>query len=279
MIEEPTDPDERVGWLVEQGRLDEAITAVRATADVESLSDVHRLAGLLWEAGRPAEEEEALWRTAVADGHAWAHHGLAATLAEAGRADESIVEYRAAIAAGDRAAGARLAKVYAEVGHRDEAIAAYRSALGAAGVAWSGLGALFEQFGRDDEALAAYQAAVDAGEGHVRVRLARMLVALGRLDDATRIVREELAEREDITVYRNLGWLLAEQDRVAELEDEARRLKESNPLGLVHLIAGVAKSQNADESPGEMRDRMRARERAVTEQDPGSGDSSERRTE
>lgn len=54
------------------------------------------------------------------------------------------------------------------------------------------VGALFEKHGRVNEAVAAYRAAVDAGEGHVRGRLIRLLAAQGRLEDATQLVRDIL---------------------------------------------------------------------------------------
>ncbi|BCJ76985.1 hypothetical protein CS0771_65290 [Catellatospora sp. IY07-71] len=278
MIHEPIDPDDHTDWLVEQGRVDEAVTFLESRAVDGDWRDVDRLTGLLMENGR-VEEAEAHWRAAIGAGLPGAYGGLADLLAVAGRTDEAvagwraaveageprarvhlaellcrtgraeeaIAEYGTAIAAGDAAAGAGLAKVYARAGRLDEAVRAYRSAIGAPGVSRWPLGALFEKFGRIDEAAAAYRAAVDAGEWHVRKDLARLLAAQGHLEEATRLIRVLLAEPGQNSAYRQLGWLLTEQRRFAEVEAEARRLKDANLIGLCHLLAGARQSANYHE--------------------------------
>ncbi|MFG3421725.1 tetratricopeptide repeat protein [Micromonospora sp. NPDC048063] len=275
MIDEPIDPDDRPEWLVEQGRVDEAITILEARAGGGDWLDVERLTDLLMEDGR-VEEAEAHWRAAIEAGLPRAYGGLAnmladagrtdeaiagwraaveagepearvrlaALLAKAGRMDEAIGEYQMAIAAGDAAAGVRLAKVYARAGQLDEAVRAYRSAIGGKGVSRWPLGALLEKLGRADEAVAAYQAAVDAGEEHVRVRL---LAAQGRLEEATQLVRDKLAEPGHNPSYRQLGWLLTEQRRFEEIEAEALLLKDDNLVGLSYLLAGAQQSANYHE--------------------------------
>ncbi|MFG3700702.1 hypothetical protein ACGF5C_22695 [Micromonospora sp. NPDC047620] len=144
---------------------------------------------------------------------------------------------------GDAAAGVRLAKVYARAGQLDEAVRAYRPAIGGKGVSRWPLGALLEKLGRADEAVAAYQAAVDAGQGRVRVRL---LAAQGRLEEATQLVRDKLAELGHNPFYRQLGWLLTEQRRFEEIEAEALLLKD-NLVGLSYLLAGAQQSANYHE--------------------------------
>ncbi|MET7970867.1 tetratricopeptide repeat protein [Micromonospora sp. NPDC005305] len=275
MIDEPIDPDDRLEWLVEHGRVDEAITILEARVGGGDWLDVDRLTDLLMENGR-VEEAEAHWRAAIEAGLPRAYGGLADMLANAGRTDEAIAgwraaveageprararlaalfrktgrvdeaiaEYWAAIAAGDAAAGVRLAKVYARAGQLDEAVRAYRSAIGAEGVSRWPLGALLEKLGRADEAVAAYRAAVDAGEERARVRL---LAAQGRLEEATQLVRDMLAEPGHNPSYRQLGWLLTEQRRVKELEAEALLLKDGNLVGLSYLLAGAQQSANYHE--------------------------------
>ncbi|MEV0726218.1 tetratricopeptide repeat protein [Micromonospora purpureochromogenes] len=275
MIDEPIDPDDRAEWLIEQGRVDEAISILEARTRGGDWLDVDLLSDLLVENGR-VEEAEALWRAAIEAGLPRAYGGfadmladagrtdeaiagwraavevgeprararLAALLARTGRVDEAIAEYWTAIAAGDAAAGVRLAKVYARAGQLDEAVRAYRSAIGAEGVSRWPLGVLLEKLGHVDEAVAAYRAAVDAGEGHVRVRL---LAAQGRLEEATQLVRDMLTEPGHNASYRRLGWLLTEQRRFEEIEAEARLLKDGNLVGLSYLLSGAQQSANFHE--------------------------------
>ncbi|MEU7904874.1 tetratricopeptide repeat protein [Actinoplanes sp. NPDC049118] len=269
MIIEPLNPEDRADWLIERGRVDEAITVLEGLARDGDDGDLYNLTALLVEQGR-VEEAETHWRAAVSAGLPGAHGGLAALLAEsgrtgealagwraameagephawselarllgrAGRVDEAIAEYRAMIAGGDAAAGRDLAKMYARADRPDDAIGAYRRAIDAAGVARWPLGALFERFGRLDEAVAAYRDAVAAGEEHVRYRLIRALASAGRLAEATAAIQESGGSR------RSLGWLLAEQRRFAELEAEACRLKGAGRMEWVSLIVGAQRSAN-----------------------------------
>lgn len=271
MIDGPTAPDDRADWLVERGRVDEAITILEARARNGDWRDVDRLTDLLLENGR-VEEAEARWRAAIEAGLPGAYGGLAdmladagrteeaiaawraaleagepharsrlaALLAKTGRVDEAVAAYRTAIAAGDATAGVGLAKVHARAGQMEEAVHAYRSAIGTKGVPRWPLGVLLEKLGRSDEAVAAYRSAVDAGEEHVRVRL---LAAQGRLEEATQLVRDLLAEPGHNPSYRQLGWLLAEQRRFEDIEAEAARLG-GNLVGLSYLLAGARQSAN-----------------------------------
>ncbi|MEV5767727.1 hypothetical protein AB0L34_24600 [Micromonospora sp. NPDC052213] len=95
MLDEPIDPDDRPEWLVEQGRVDEAITILEARASGGGRLDVERLTDLLMEDGR-VEEAEAHWRAAIGAGLPRAYGGLATLLADAGRTDEAIAGWRAA---------------------------------------------------------------------------------------------------------------------------------------------------------------------------------------
>ncbi|GIF49571.1 Flp pilus assembly protein TadD [Asanoa ferruginea] len=280
MIDESVYPYDHVESLVEQGRPDDAIAFLEDRVRGGHWEDLDRLSDLLVEHGR-ADDAEAVWQTAIDSGVAHAHHGLAYMLARWGRFDEavavgrvalaageprarvdlaillckaerieeSIVEYRAAVAEGDVAAGAALAKMYARNDQFEEAVQAYRAAIGAEGVARWPLGAIFEKFGHVDEAVAAYRAAVEAGENHVRDRLTRLLAAHGRLAEATVVVQAQVAEAGHNPSYQQLGWLLTEQRRFAELKAAAVALKETNPIARAYLIKGAHQSANLhDES-------------------------------
>ncbi|MEU4639989.1 tetratricopeptide repeat protein [Micromonospora sp. NPDC023814] len=275
--DEPIHDHERAEWLVDHGRVDEAVALARArVADEPYLGNLAWLADMLADNGR-FDEAVAEWRRAIAGGVVGARGGLAALLARAGRIDEATAAFRAAVAedepsaqadlarhlartghaeeaegihralvsAGDHAVVPDLVKLLAETGRRDDAVAVSRSVRHAGDVPLYPVGRVFEEHGLPDEAIGIYRAALAAGGTYLYGRLARLLYQQGRLDETIQVLRDatdDLDQRAD--AWRALGRLLVIEGRDEEFEAEAKRCAAvEDGFFLMHFAGGASRGR------------------------------------
>ncbi|SCF31928.1 hypothetical protein GA0074695_5534 [Micromonospora viridifaciens] len=253
--DEPTDDEERVDWLLEQGRVDEAVALLDAITDRGRLGDLTWLTDVLAEHGR-FDEAVAEWHRAIAAGLAGARGRYADMLDRAGRTDEAVAAWRAAVAAGDPGARVGLSRHLARVGRLTEAESLFREllaggvpavapdlvmlladsgrtdeavALGRAlrqvpGVPRWEVGQAFEKRGLVDEAIESYRTGLAEGASHLYARLAQLLYRQRRVDEAIAVLRAATEDRDmRYQAWRKLGYLLGVEGRAAELNAEARR--------------------------------------------------------
>lgn len=190
--------------LVKQGRLDEAIEALRPAADIDTVIVTERalLDDLLAQQGRV---EELRARASAGDRHAmWR---LADQMENAGRVDETI-ELLSAHADDDHSVAFRLAELLAK--HGRMASLRVRADAGDKEAA-SRLARLLAQHGLLDE----LRTRADAGELSAQVDLLDLLVQQDRTDELG-----QRADAGDKHAARHLVDLLADQVRIDELRAE-----------------------------------------------------------
>ena len=195
------------GLLAEQGRVDDAITALWQRADAGDGSAAYRAAELLAEQDRVDDMITIMRRPADA-GDLTAANWLADLLAKRGR----VEDLRERADAGDGLAANRLADLLADQGHVEE--------LGQradAGDTHAGkrLADLLAEQGRVEE----LRQRADAGDWSAANRLADLLVEQGRVDEATTVLRQP-TNAGDMTAGDRLSDLLAQHGRLDELTDE-----------------------------------------------------------
>ncbi|MEU4574666.1 tetratricopeptide repeat protein [Nonomuraea sp. NPDC023979] len=200
--------DRLVGLLVADGRADEAM-AVCLRADSGQLSHPWLVADLLLEQGR-VEDALSFWRSLHDNGDTTAADSLAALLADQGRLDD----LRALADDGNDLAADRLIELLAGQG-RTEALRALANE--GFPHAADGLTDLLLQRGTPEEAIAALRAISPPGRHPiVATRLADLLLEKGQVDEAIAALRA-LAHTGVRSVIRRLLELLAERALLAEL--------------------------------------------------------------
>lgn len=253
--DQPTDAVERVDWLLDRGRVDEALTLLSAIADRADLGDLTWLTDVLAENGR-LDEAVAEWQQALAAELPGARGSFAAMLAAAGRTGDATAGWRAAVAAGERDASTGLARHLVSAGQlteaeaifrtvlaggdpevapdlvrllldaerTDEAVAVSRAVLSTPGGPPWPLGKVLEERGLTDDAIEVYRAVLAAGRGHIAGRLSRLLHQQGRVDETIAVLRAATEDRDvRFRAWRQLGYVLAANGREDDLETETER--------------------------------------------------------
>jgi thioredoxin-like negative regulator of GroEL len=230
------------GLLTEQGRVDEEIAVLRTLTDDGEQAAAYRLADALAEQGRVDEEIEVL-KAPVLDGEDLAAYRLADLLAEHGR----VEEMRARADAGDDVAAYRLAETLVERGHIEEAVEVLQAFTDAdhESDAFPPLVRLLTALGRVEQATAVLRTMADAGVYYAASWLAESLADRGRVDEAVEVSRA-FADTGDGPAAYKLVDLLAEQGRVDELAKEVHAGTADAASRLVDLLGEQGRGDEAE---------------------------------
>jgi len=162
-------------------------------------------------------------------------------------------------------------RILMELGQLESAVESFRRALvidPAYVEAHFFLGVLHERFNEYDDALAEYQAAsaLDPSDAQYVIAAAEVLIDLGRLDAAERMLEDSAARFEhNAGVRQTLGHLAlmrGDWGRAAELFDEARLLAPDDASVLEDLAVAQMRARNFVEAEYVLRQLMRDDERA-----------------
>jgi predicted negative regulator of RcsB-dependent stress response len=206
--------DRLAGLLVDQGRVEEALTILRAAADAHHRPAAVRLTDLLVDQGRLEE-----LRTRAHAGDQWAARRLAVLLAEQGPDEEAVTFLRAWVEAGGQRAADRLADLLVEQSHEEKALTLVRSDPSYQRAADRLTDLLVDQ-GLVEDAITTLRTRADAGNRWATLRLGRLLIGQGLLDEALTVLRAR-ADAGDQWVAQWLAGLLAEHGRIEELRVRA----------------------------------------------------------
>ena len=238
--------DDDAAWnladlLIDQDRVDEAISVLRALSDAGYEDAAGQFIRLLGEQGRMGEVLQALPRLATAGyqlvtqllvgllvgddrvdelrelaeaGDGYAAWNLADLLLEQGRDDEAIQVLQTQAKARDPYAARQLVYLLASHNRVDELRELAEDGDGHA--AWNLADLLLEQ-GRDDEAIQVLQAQVIAGNGHAARQLVYLLASHNRVDKL-----RELGEDGNEDAARLHADLVARQGGIDGLRAEVR---------------------------------------------------------
>ncbi|MGP8200625.1 MAG: tetratricopeptide repeat protein [Limisphaerales bacterium] len=244
-------------YLVEKGKLDEAMTHYQKAVDINPKSaEAHNNLGLAL--GLKGKVDQAIDQYQLAlhiNPHlALAHYNLGNVFLQFGKLDDAISQYQQALQSEPDHAVilVNLANAFQQKGNLDRASAYYRQALQIDPddpKAHNNLGEILLQKSSLNEAIVHFQKALqlDPGDARVHNNLGSALLQQGRVDEAITQYREALkTDPNDAKAQDNLGILLLGKDDAEEaiihfqkaLQINPRNANAENNLGNAFLQKG-----------------------------------------